>query len=653
MSALGAAHSNNQELSIAYAVPDVCLWYANVDDGASVYGRRILVRRRAEVKNPVRRRAELKIPLRRYLRDVSDEGIFFISGKPTSRFRHIRLRVENLIPIEQHFVETLSTNTLPPLQRSSIACPELLSCLGSNEQFPPSPSYRAAPSRHDTGRSHCENGHNLETANGHPHNDCQHLNHNAGQETEFANHASHNQSSSVAYDGLHDARGDGSSAKVTEVEASETTDGCTSGLETLTLSVTIPIHPSSGSNDAPGSPCGKSPRSRPASEYRDGLDIHETAFYAILRAYVGHEHGVRGGHTGHAATPFSNEGHQTTIPSRGSDRHQTRRCDDDDQRSNKSEEQGRNPKRRKASQRSDLGDEQFACPFHRFDAVLYATCQERGWDRIESVKKHVLGAKHRTSLHINPDKITSIQQGIPPSKTGPGGRWQAIFQRLFGTTRDVNGIVPSPYLESTKETTALSGYPDLPATADRSLNLTSIENIPPMFSARASINPHASMYVDEARRLTEDYHRRRNDVFMRKERLRTEMQDLDFEAQQLERDLKYNLSNLRSGMEQGLSLDHSRRRTPLVTTAVTEPSIESAFSPDLPIPTEVTSLDPPQTDGDSPIQATNSTLTKVPSSSGNDSGYGTLEHGDRCLYCGGADSSCSNCSKWLNLLEFQ
>jgi hypothetical protein len=289
------------------------------------------------------------------------------------------------------------------------------------------------------------------------------------------------------------------------------------------------------------------------------------------------------------------------------------------------------------------------------------------------VKRHVLGKKHDTSLHMSRNKKRSILS-IPPSKIGAEGRWQAIYERLFVIAEEACRSLPSPYHDgNTRGTIGPSTHvPVVPPSL-----VTPILGLPaPLLMVPGPIiNPDASAYLSEAQLLTETYHHRRVEVQLRVaqeqanlQAIQTFLQGLDFEARQLEAALRYNLSCLWAGYDQGLSLATLLQQTPLLTTARTEMRSTSASDtpPEIPAPFETSIQGLLEFDNGQPrfeAQFTSAegqssvaddsgygASVEAQSSVANDSGYGTMSSGEPCPCDNDSPSQCFSCSL-LNLPE--
>ena len=104
---------------------------------------------------------------------------------------------------------------------------------------------------------------------------------------------------------------------------------------------------------------------------------------------------------------------------------------------------------KKASQRPRVEGKSFACPFHKFDQSQYSACQTWSCQTIESVKRHVLGPKHRSPAEVNDNKFQqSSWLGV---YTKAEDRWLAMYSKLFNIPQDCFDSIPSPYYETLRE----------------------------------------------------------------------------------------------------------------------------------------------------------------------------------------------------------
>ncbi|KAL9624180.1 MAG: hypothetical protein Q9160_001702, partial [Pyrenula sp. 1 TL-2023] len=366
----------------------------------------------------------------------------------------------------------------------------------------------------------------------------------------------------------------------------------------------------------------------------DDLESHKKAFYTILHAYIGHQRGVNDSDkvnrnvsitsTSNLQEPVSScpSKHARTSRARGShgDDHQSDSSDGDDRG------RRRNQKHRKASQRPQLPNRRFACPFHKYDPGSYGFCREWGVTTIENVRRHVLGPKHRTFFEMRPDKVQRIRL-LPPSKTGAEERWHAIYRSSFDIANDSNYMKPSPYIE--EPMTSAPG-PDCFLQFSLSSPVEDFTVASPAQStmhARSNINPDASAYADEIQRLTEQYNQRCLEVRLWRGQERanlqathSRLQALDLGERRLTRDLHLNLLNLRTGMEQGLSLHAQLRRVPLVLTARNESQLGADVSLEVPASSQVGEQGRAGSDDSQPSLEVSNAPTEPQPSVANDSG---------------------------------
>jgi hypothetical protein len=390
-----------------------------------------------------------------------------------------------------------------------------------------------------------------------------------------------------------------------------------------------------------------------SGESVNDLERHAIAFFSLLATYSI----ARVAHSNNETTVAG----KTSVPSDMSTRPNTKKprpssCDhlyeDDSHEASGSEgeKEPPNQKRKRDKFSTDVHERSLACPLYKLDSLLYAKCKDWscGSNRIETVKRHVLGQKHLSSPHLNEVTRKEIK-GLGVFKTNED-RWKAIYMRIAGIHRDDLYLVPNSYHEATLPYVDGAHLAAPPLTSPGPLPFDWEDHLPEGTPQPLPLNPHSEAFVIEALRLQDLYMERHNEIRSQTATRIEAQQQVAMNEQQrrmesLWADQQASFRNLASRFYQGLPPETVGAESSHVLHGkinTTPPNVAPAlFPPFKPGSTPADQRESGDAQGERSFDAMPVSRNALPFLS-DDSGYGTMTEAPSCI--NGVQCWCDNCA---------